>query len=229
MKFLKSTSLAILSLIIIGLLACQVDFSMNKKYRGEGSVINQTMELSKVSGVELVGSTNVFISYGEKQKVSVKGHGNIIDRLEVKVKRGVAHISLKDGSYNDYELNVHIILPYLETVNITGSGDIMVSDFENIEELEAAIIGSGEVEVKNCKIENLEVEIIGSGDFTSKKSIAKNADIEIVGSGDAVVYVTKNLKASISGSGDIEYIGDPKVESDVSGSGEVSKKRKIRG
>ena len=211
---------------------------------GEGAIITQTISIESFTGVNLSGAHNIIISQGAVQKVEVTGNANIIDKLETNIIGDIWQCKLKDDCYNHYELTVHITIPTLTSVKISGSGNISVNDFDNQGNLFAEIAGSGNISLKEfngCQnftaniigsghisgtenfddLENLTINIIGSGNFNGFPVETKNCTIIIEGSGNCFVYVEDFLDVNIIGSGSVFYKGTPAINVNISGSGSV--------
>jgi len=212
---------------------------------GEGDLVNVILDLDEFTGINSMGADDVYITQGDQQKVEVRGHENIIERLETEVKNGTWDISLEDGRcYTDYVLKVYITVPVIEEISITGSADIFVDDFENQNSLEIDITGSGDIELKDflkceslkvdvtgsgnieCRgefdnLKELEIDIAGSGNFEGYEAPSQHCDIQISGSGNCEVNVNEKLEIKISGSGNIYYKGNPYISTNITGSGDI--------
>ena len=96
--------------------------------KGEGPIVTKTLKVQDFNGVSLEGSFNVEVNEGAKSVVA-KGHGNIIDRLEIEVDGGVLELELENGNYRDFELTVTVSTETLEKLKVAGSGDMKVGAF----------------------------------------------------------------------------------------------------
>jgi hypothetical protein len=86
------------------------------------------------------------------------------------------------------------------------------------------VTGSGEIDLTG-NVENLEATVTGSGEIDAEKLIAQSATTLVSGSGEIEVQAMNILEATIQGSGDINYIGTPKmINKKIVGSGEISQK-----
>ena len=228
------------TLITLFFISCDDDDT----YTGEGPIVTEELNLEDFSGIEALGSMDIVISEGTEQKVEVTGHANIIERVETSVSNGIWKVKLKDGSYKNADLIFNIVIPMLNRASIEGSGDILINDFNSVEDVYLGIIGSGNIQLDendgcanlvveiegsghvNAKeafedIESLDVEIIGSGSFDGFPVEADQVIIDIVGSADCDVTANIGLKVDIDGSGIVSYKGNPTIESNISGSGKI--------
>lgn len=212
--------------------------------KGEGSIVTSNLTLNTFTGVNLAFANNVTISYGNTPEVKATGHSNIISRIKTNVTNNVWDISLEDGCYQDYQLDIHITMPTLDKVTLSGSGDLVVNDFSNQNNLSVNLDGSGDITLNAFEgIQALKLVLSGSGDIKGNKDIStlKNFDIVLNGSGDCNTFpiageacnvtlsgsgdceltATNTLNAILNGSGDIAYKGSPNVTQSVAGSGNI--------
>jgi len=198
---MKTTKIISAAIILVSLLAT----ACTKEYmqiEGTGPVITRTLLLEDFSRINITGIDDVVVNYGPVQEVTVKGNGNIISRIETEVINDTWFIQLESGNYGDYELTYYLTLPLLEEVENTGTGNVMVTDFADQE--------------------NLSVRLTGTGNFYGFPMHFDHADITISGTGNCEVSVEKSLDVSIEGSGNVLYKGYPVIREHISGTGSVT-------
>ena len=214
-----------------------------KRIEGEGPMVTEELELSKVSGIVLRNSMKVTLTQGDNQKVVVEGQQNIIDNIKHEVSNGILYIGNKQPVWRTQPLKIKIRLSDLQIVKVSGSGDVITSNtFEGLDDLEVRLSGSGgmnlSVEAKdingnisgsgritlNGEARDVDFGISGSGSIHASDLEAKNAYARISGSGGIHLNVEKELEGRISGRGNITYLGNPRVEKHISGSGNVRSK-----
>lgn len=209
--------------------------------QGEGDVETRTLDLSRFEGVEVSGSTKVFISRGSNQKVEVKGQANILDLLETDVEGDVWDIEFERCISNHKAVEVYITVPQLSSANVSGSGYVELEDRFRVREFDAAVSGAGDIKGKidadvlesrisgsgtielSGAANRQEVKISGSGKYYAFDLRSREVTVNISGSGQAQVDASDVLDASISGSGRVRYRGNPETNLAVSGSGKVMK------
>lgn len=206
--------------------------------RGKGAIVEEVLNLSEFTGIDLKIAANVYITQDDFFEVVAKGEQNVIDELELDVRNDTWDIEF-DDCMKDYELDFYITLPKVEYLAVSGSGEIRGETFFDpqditlrisgsggmclglyTETVDAKITGSGDMELEGTT-EQFDLKITGSGDVSAFNLITERADIEITGSGDASVNVLESLKVKISGSGDVSYKGFPSIDVDITGSGHV--------
>ena len=239
--------------IIFAALICSVIFFgcisdtqswMQGSIKGEGEVVTQEITLESLKGINLGFSGDVVLSPGSTQKIVLEGQQNILNNIKREVKNGIWNINFEKNVKEAKDVTVHITLPGIEEVKLSGSGSIhSTGKFASLNELNINVSGSGHITLEfDAQITDVELSgsgeialsgssktlgigISGSGDVTAGDLATDDCEIHISGSGDASVQVNKDLKTHISGSGDILYSGDPNVTTRISGSGDVSKLR----
>lgn len=209
--------------------------------KGEGDVESRTLELSRFSGVDVSGSTKVYIRRGNEQLVEVRGQANILDELDREVENGVWEIDFERCLGKHKNVEVYITVPELNQASVGGSGLIELEDVFRSRSFKTSVSGSGRVLLRlatedlNARISGSgtiraagvadaqDVSISGSGKYQALDLDSRRVDVSISGSGRAEVDAEEQLDADISGSGRVYYSGTPSVNSNVSGSGKVIK------
>jgi len=185
-----------------------------KGIRGEGPKVTKTLDLDEITELGVSIGANVYLSQGNKQKVEVKAQQNIIDLLDREVRGGKWRVRLEKGTNlkNHDGIDIYITIPMIEELSVAGSGSIIgKTEFNNLDDLEVSIAGSGDVDLSGSG-DDLEVSVAGSGDVDMAGFVVDNCEVNVSGS----------LQVSIAGSGDVKYKGNPdKVKSSIAGSGDV--------
>ena len=195
-----------------------------KGIKGEGPKVTKTLDLDEITGLGVSIGAKVYLTQGNKQKVEIKAQQNIIDLIDKDVRSGKWRIRLEKGTnLKDHDgIDIYITIPTIEELSVAGSGSIIgKTKFNNLDDLEVSIAGSGDVDLSGSG-EDLEVSVAGSGDVDMASFVVDNCEVSIAGSGDCEVNVSGSLQVSIAGSGDVKYKGSPdKVKSSIAGSGNV--------
>jgi hypothetical protein len=203
-------------------------------------------QVSGFSGVIVSGRHNVYITMGATESLKLEGDADEINEVETKVENGVLKIrnkkQMNTRSWNNTgKVNIYIQAKRLNSIILSGSGNVEVkgkvkstklnttisgsgsitATFE-VENYNAVISGSGEIYAKG-KAANAKITIAGSGDFNGSGLRTSNTSAKVSGSGDIYIVVDNQLDALTSGSGDIRYGGNAVVNSKKSGSGNISK------
>ncbi len=218
---------AYLSVIAICVLALTVTSCHKRALKGSGPEGSETRYIGDFSKVELNGSTTVRVNKSDDYYVVVSGYNNLLPQFETKVKGDRLILQYNDRYWNVKNDNiiVDVYTPYVDGLNISGSGDITMGAKFELDELKGKISGSGSMVLANSVINTIRLDVNGSGNIAAKNIQCHNAHVDISGSGDIYVRADSYLGVNISGSGDVYYYGNPgSMDVNISGSGKVHKR-----
>ncbi len=192
--------------------------------RGSGTTRTESRNVEQFTSIHTNGNIDVNVSYGNTQKVTLRGYENLLSITETKVTGNVLNIQFVNY-YNVRNSNVEVFveLPALQETYINGDADIRVDGFNGGSNFFAHINGSGNTYISNCSYTNTELNVNGSGNIYAHGLSCRSGDLSITGSGDIELSCEQFLNARISGSGDIRYWGQPSLNVNISGSGTVKK------
>lgn len=207
----------------------------------------QDRHLTGFNAVEAAGSFDIYIVQGGTESVRVEAPADIIDKIVTEVEGGELKIHDKNNSgwhwsgLTHKKIAVYVSVKDINSIGITGSGDVFFKEGIKASSLKIRVSGSGDVigkvDVKSLEAnisgsgdmklsghaETSAVHVSGSGDFTAKDLATVSTSVHVSGSGDAAINVSGSLDASVSGSGDISYTGGAQhVVKSKSGSGDIS-------
>jgi hypothetical protein len=210
---------------------------------GSGSVVSEHRSVPDFDKVELDISGIVEITRDSVFDIEVSEYENLISHISTKVQGGTLLIRHDPATLNvrNSLATVKISMPAvselsisgsgiisinsgfreLNSINISGSGEVKTSEDIETSSLAIVISGSGTATIAGTA-EQLNTNISGSGNINAYDLVSQNATCIISGSGNAFVNVVKNLNATISGSGNVIYIGTPTMTVNISGSGKIS-------
>lgn len=208
----------------------------------------QIREVPPFSGVSMRVSGKVFLRQGEQQSVRIVASQSTLDEIITEVKDRSLVIRFKSNnlfmrSFNPGRIEIYVTVPEVNSLAVSGSGDIEAENeiktrildlsvsgsgnisFEQLvaENVKASISGSGNVHVSQGNADDLAVTVSGSGNYRGKEFEVRNVDARISGSGSCTVHASQSLKARVSGSGNVNYAGNPMIDTSVVGSGRVKK------
>lgn len=199
-NIMKTTNLIITAIFFTAIVA-QSCTKQWEKIEGTGTVTTETLYLPEFNRISMEGADNVYIRYGDEQRVEVTGHPNIISRVRTEVVNDTWFIELERGNYGRYELTYHITLPTLVGLSNTGSGNLTIDT--------------------PMATDHLEIQLMGSGNFSGFHLTTQTCQADMVGSGNCEITVLRSLDASLEGSGSLFYKGTPSLEVETNGSGQV--------
>jgi hypothetical protein len=242
MQTLKNLGFLLIGLVALGSQGCFIDFDDNDVFgctRGEGSTIREEITLSSFHSIDLTTSADVFLRQGPEQEIEVEGQANIIDLLNRNINGGTWRIDFDDCITSARDLKIFITIPDIESISISGSGDVFGENEFTCLDLELRITGSGDMDIfaeansfdvrqtgsGDMHLEGftneLDLVITGSGDFEGFLLESVDCDVTITGSGNAEVFARDNLNVRITGSGDVYYKGNPMIDVNITGSGSL--------
>jgi hypothetical protein len=218
-----------------------------KKIKGNGNMVRTERSTGDYEGIAVSGFFNVELVAGTEGEVTVHAEENLQEYIITEVERGTLVIKTEKGvnispSSGNREIRIVVPVDEIESVALSGSGDIVgntllkSNDFKasmsgsgdirlevECEEISASMSGSGDMNLKG-ETGRFNVQISGSGDIEAFGLNAREVDATISGSADINVTANELLKARVSGSGNIRYRGNPaKIDSKSSGSGDISR------
>lgn len=219
--------------------SCLEEFDCEK---GTGPMITRTLNMGNFDQIDLRIAGTVYISQGPVQSVEVEGQENVLNLLKTTVYNKEWEIDSDRCISRMEDLEIHITVPNLERVKLSSSGRIIMEDVFDVNDFEAIISGSGEIEgLLNAEevraeitgsgtiklygvTDELDARIGGSGNIEAFQLESFQTDARITDSGNIRTKVNGRLNARISGSGNIIYRGFPNsVNKEITGSGNVYK------
>ena len=209
---------------------------------GSGNVESKTRNVEPFHSVDSRISGDVFIEQGSGNSLKIEAEDNILPLLETSVENGVLVIRPEKCIRPLKPIKVYAGMDEVRSLSLSGSGDITGTTPIDSENLELAIIGSGDIEMEvdadslkslvsgsgNFLLEGdaptHEIEIEGSGDVDALGLRTEVTRVRIEGSGDGKVYTDRELDVEIDGSGSVYYWGEPEeFNTQISGTGKIEK------
>lgn len=222
-------SLPILAAVIILSQSCFVrvripaDVLAELTYDSSSEVIENATVDNAVNSVSLYSSFNLNIHKGDTARYEISAPSQYSDLVVVKREEDRLIFSSKPNSIILGEVNIELYLPDLQTVHVSGSGDVKV-DSVDTPEAEFKVTGSGDISIGSVKCDNLSLVVSGSGDVSAKGIDCKELEARVTGSGDIAMSGNADKAVFIvSGSGDIDgrHLRHGSVTQKVTGSGDI--------
>ncbi|NRA75299.1 MAG: DUF2807 domain-containing protein, partial [Planctomycetes bacterium] len=112
--------------------------------QGSGIEVSELRSVQPFQRVLLDGTSDVTISFGETQSVSVTGDDNLVHLVKTDVRGNQLRIDTS-GSYSTSNgIQIDIVVPRLIACELNGTGDIDISGYTG-EELELITDGIGNI------------------------------------------------------------------------------------
>lgn len=204
-------------------------------------------DVRNFSGVAAGGPINVVITLGSTENCRFEGDADAISTLITEVKGNVLIIRPQNSwtswehKYENKKITAYITAKTINSLTMSGSGNMLVKGNINTRTFSAVVSGSGTI-TANAKADDLsavisgsgklningsaddaKVVISGSGNFSGSNFSVENLSSTLSGSGTINIKADNSIKAVISGSGNINYSGNATVEKTVIGSGRIRK------
>jgi len=236
-KFISRTILNLLLLI----LAVATGYSQVK---GSEQVVKQDREVGSFSGIKVKSGIDLAVRQGTDNALVVEADENLQEYIISEVKEGVLHIYVKKNTniMRSTKMDAHVSVKDLESLSISGGGDVESVNRIASEDLAISISGGGDLKFEfsanstHCSVagggdvilegecKEMKTSIAGGGDLVMDVSISSLA-LSMSGGGDAVIDGGDNIsevKISMSGGGELVLEGVCKtVQVSVSGGGNV--------
>jgi hypothetical protein len=188
--------------------------------KGSGDLETEERAVEVFTRIESNLGVDIDIKVGSPQKVTLTFDDNLLDNIKTRVRGKTLEIKARGSFSTNRDCTIEITVASLEEVDISGSGDITITNLDS-KEFSFNLSGSGSLEASG-KVEQLFLDVSGSGEIDTRDLIAQEVEVDISGSGNAVVYAVNSLDGDISGSGDIRYVNEPQhVSTRVTGSGTI--------
>lgn len=243
MKIMKKLSV----LLCAGLISLSCSAQWGKTIKGNGNNVTIERNTGDYDGVAVSGWFDVDLVSGNEGEITLQGEENLLEYIITEVKDGKLVIKTKKGvnlKTSSWKSEIRITVPVesINTVSMSGSGDIVGKTTIKTDKFTTSMSGSGDITLDidtgsisanmsgsgdinlSGNTTDFDATISGSGDIEAYDLEADNVNATISGSADIQVTAKKSIKARVSGSGDISYRGNPeKVDTKTSGSGDISK------
>jgi hypothetical protein len=197
---------------------------------------------ASVAEVEVSGPINLTLRQGTAATLEVRGEQRLLANVDTTVDGGTLHIGPRGILLRHRQpIEVTLVLPALEHLSISGSGQHNVSGFsgERIEmnvdgsaglrfngryrEIEAGLHGSGDADITGGNAERVVADVKGTGHMTLVGG-ARELHAEIAGAGelDGRHLRAEDVHLIHHGSGTSAVYASKHVNVDMTGSGDVS-------
>jgi len=218
-----------------------------KKIRGNGNYTTINRTTQDYNAITVGGWFNVQIVDGNEGRITLEGEENLLEHIKTEVKNGKLIVKIKNGinlKPSSWHKGIKVTIPVesINSISLSGSGDIVSKKIIKADSFATSLSGSGDINLTintisnkatvtgsgsinlNGTTTNFNATVTGSGDMKAYELEANNVNAFVTGSGDVKVTVKNNFKAKVTGSGDIRYHGNPKkIDTKTTGSGDISK------
>ncbi len=176
-----------MTIVVLSILACQLgDIGLaGDIVRGSGEVVEETRDVSGISGLELATLGNLFIEIGDTESLRIEAEDNLMEYLETEVRSGRLIIRTR-GDVNllpTQPVNYYLTVTGLETIVISSSGNIQAPDLA-AQRFSITVSSSGNLDMGGLVADRLTVVISSSGNVTMGELEADTLDVNLSSSGN---------------------------------------------
>ncbi len=211
-------------LLILVLLSCTKDDNITNHgancVLGEGTIVSGNRTLSNFSSIQNSIYADILVSRGPQEDITVTGQQNILDEVVTTVIGDKLRISHNRCLDIIDAVQIEITIPTLNSLELTGVGDVILVDRFDLPDLEVDLTGVGNIELQGTTT-TLDVALMGVGKIRAFELITEECTVTIAGSGDVEVNVSDRLDVVITGVGNVIYQGNPTITSHITGSGRI--------
>jgi hypothetical protein len=197
---------------------------------------------ASVQQVEVSGPINLTLRQGPAASLEVRGEQRLLANVDTTVDGDTLHIGPRGILLRHRQpIEVTLVLPTLEHLNVSGSGQHTVSGFSgdriavNVDgnaglrfngryrDIDAGLHGSGDMEVTGGNAERVMADLKGSGHMTLVGG-ARELHAEVAGSGELDARHLRAEAADLAhhGAGTSTLYASKRVQVEMTGSGNIT-------
>ncbi len=210
-----------------GIMLSEMQSDASYERSTEAPAANREFKLEPFAKIATQGPQDVDVRFGDTFSVRAEGSPEALAKLDVIVENGRLTIRPAQGFHWTQwglleDVAFHVTLPRLESINLSGSGDIDVDRIET-DKFDATVGGDGEINIGDLKAEQASLTVNGSGNLIVT-GVTGNAQIHTAGDGEVQAGGLRSKTASIAvyGDGDVSLIVEDEAQVSVTGSGNVT-------
>jgi hypothetical protein len=193
------------------------------RHNDRGGAQRNLAELRDFDGISVTGPFEVIVVHGDRFSVETKGDSDAAANVDLQVRGRTLMIAPSPHRGWDFgrwdDVTVHVTLPSLSRVSLTGSGDVTV-DAMTGKDVTASLTGSGDLAVKGVAAARTDVRLTGSGNLDIAGTTGATT-ARLAGSGvlDAEGLKSETVDATVAGSGDVRARAARSAALTLNGSG----------
>src|SRR5688572_27092319 len=113
----------------------------------------ETREVTAFTKISFRTPGTVYVKQGSPQKVEVEGSAELVEKIKTKVEDGKLIIGPEDKWMNwswgnDDKVKVYVTVSTIETLSVSGSGDMVVETKVTANNLSLNVSGSGSLKIE---------------------------------------------------------------------------------
>lgn len=191
--------------------------------KGNGNVVSRDFPVSGFSAVEVSSGIDITLAQSNTENLTITADENLFDVIKEEVNGGVLKIYCDHNITHSKALRARIVFKNLESIKVSGGGDVKAETPVNTDALTIGISGGGDLNM-TANANDLKCTMNGGGDAILNGAI-KQMNALLSGGGDLVSDVSANdITCTLSGGGDLKLTGKEKTASahiTISGGGDL--------
>lgn len=211
---------------------------------GNGVLSVEERGITNFTSIYSNSTFDVDVIKSSETSVAVEADENLQQYIKTYVKNGNLTIETDQDRCisSSNRIKVTVKCPLVETVVLTGTGDVSLFDFAadyfNVtlsgtgdillsrlvvsKSLEVNLTGSGNINIDGKSV-SAHYYLSGSGDIMAKSMYVSSCKAVLSGTGDIFASVNDTFEIILSGTGYVYYYGNPTVNQRVTGTGKIVK------
>ena len=200
-----------IGVMAFGLLAISAKADDSENDRGR--YVSKSYDFRDFTEIDVSGVYDLDVEVGPDFSISLSGHKQEMDRVEIEKDGAALVLGQKDESFwkrrggNRKGVDAKLTMPSLDALMVSGVVDGEISGVD-AQALRVKISGVGDVEIEG-ECDRLEASVSGVGDLDAKDLECREVEVSLSGVGDASVFASEAVDAKVSGVGDIDVYGSP--------------------
>ena len=223
----KTICIALASLLMCSCASNAQSWFDGKTIKESKNYVTKEIKVDNFNKITVTGSpTVVYTPRSGKPEVTVYTSDNIAEVLDIHVTNGTLYVGFKKGISVSYrKLDIRVSSPDVNSLSVTGSGEIQLANGLKTEDLTLSVAGSGDLNGNHIQCDGLKASVAGSGDLDLNDIRCATVKASVAGSGDLVLkrLASTSVEASVAGSGDLVLDGQAEeAQYSVAGSGDLN-------
>lgn len=203
---------------------------------------NAMVETGDFDRISLTGPPDVIVTTAPSVSVRVDGDPAETAKLQIEAVAGELRIGVKPGLSLSGRSGVfvHVTMPRLQGVTITGPGDVNVDRIQG-QDFTGNVTGPGDLAIRRLEVgtahfsvngpggvrasgmaQRVEASLSGPGDLSLSGLRTTDATLALTGPGDIALHATGIVQGQLTGSGSIDITGGARCTVATTGPGNVS-------
>jgi hypothetical protein len=188
-------------------------------------IASEDLRLSGFTRIDARGSWEVSITQGQDWSVKLDYPDDIEDQLRVRTEGDRLVLSYErpnagwwrgfGGGDRGRGVRAEIVMPALESVDIAGASEFMLSGFSG-EKLSITASGAVDLNGRDSRFDELILIVSGAGDVNFGEVVVDDAQVVLSGAADVTLNMNGGrLSGTLSGAGKVRYRGSVSAQSIV--------------